>query len=813
MKNYQCKENMDIINSFHYESIQKIKNLFSNIILKQNENSILKKQLFSYQGFYPEIFFTKLDYLSKKNIMTIDILYYLEQHHFKFNDEIIRRLIKQYDKHGNLNLIYEDFVNILIPWDENFDKNKIKNNLTNCNIGLSTIDEFDTLFCEILVNELKLIGLIGDLIIDIRKFYEFDCYKIFEIISNKEKYLNGEMLFKFLEGKYNIMEINRLVYYLDSNNDGLISYDDFNDLLLPIKGDFENIENNDEFLFNNEYEKKMNLTFDNNIYNPYNYNKISQKENLNHLKGIYTNHRKTYFINYKINTRNKAANIKICKRKIININKNKNKIGSDSISLKYLNNSVPIHEQNEISEKEISRDEKQENENSEKNNDEKEEKEDILKSPSEKNNLNINQNSDKENKEENSQDIIQNITDDKKENVTKNNLNVEYKSDENLNECLNKGENKDSSQNKENININLNKFPNTFGKNQDNDYSSKKEIKDSINDNCQAINNYCSKINPKNSEKQIFDESLLNKNIKKSKNNSNIRKYLINNENGQNKTYVLQSKLNLGTNDYQYNDNDIILPNTYNFPLIDDKNINNNINIEKYPNIIDTMSLFFEYINLIIYYENRIEHIKESLALREDLSTKEIFYLFDKDKTKYITINNFQLICKKVFKIFPTLDQIKLLFKRYKKDLNLNSKNNEDCSLSKNEFIQMITPKKSEYISITSKKNKIDKTKSKLSTKSKNILIEMIKCLIIKESNYYKIRCQLGQNNLEYIWTEIYKYIDYGDSIGKKELNEFLEEYGYFLGEKQIEIIFSIFDKDKKGFIIDNDFFEEMCSE
>ena len=125
----------------------------------------------------------------------------------------------------------------------------------------------------------------------------------------------------------------------------------------------------------------------------------------------------------------------------------------------------------------------------------------------------------------------------------------------------------------------------------------------------------------------------------------------------------------------------------------------------------------------------------------------------------------------------------------------------------------MITPKKSEYISITSKKNKIDKTKSKLSTKSKNILIEMIKCLIIKESNYYKIRCQLGQNNLEYIWKEIYKYIDYGDSIGKKELNEFLEEYGYFLGEKQIEIIFSIFDKDKKGFIIDNDFFEEMCRE
>ena len=123
----------------------------------------------------------------------------------------------------------------------------------------------------------------------------------------------------------------------------------------------------------------------------------------------------------------------------------------------------------------------------------------------------------------------------------------------------------------------------------------------------------------------------------------------------------------------------------------------------------------------------------------------------------------------------------------------------------------MITPKKSEYISITSKKNKIDKTKSKLSTKSKNILIEMIKCLIIKESNYYKIRCQLDQDNLEFIWREIHKNSTIGANIGKLELNQFLEEYGYILGEKQLEIIFNIFDKDSKGLINDNDFFEEMC--
>ena len=231
------------------------------------------------------------------------------------------------------------------------------------------------------------------------------------------------------------------------------------------------------------------------------------------------------------------------------------------------------------------------------------------------------------------------------------------------------------------------------------------------------------------------------------------------------------------------------------------------------------MSIFFEYINSIIYYENRFEHIKESLALREDLSMKEIFYLFDKHKVKHITIDNFQLICKKVFKIFPTKDQIKLVFKRYKKDLNINTnnannKNNkQDYFLSQDEFMLMLNPKKSEYMSIIANKNKMDKSNSKLSKKSKNILIELIKCLILKESNYYKIRCQLEQNSLEYIWKEIYKYSTFGESINITQFNQFLEEYGYFFGQKQLDIIFSIFDKDKKDLIKDIDFFEEMCCE
>ena len=832
------KEKTDFLNSSqNNESLSKIKNLLTNIIKKQNENTIIKKQLFSYKGFYPEILFLKLDYFSKKNITTLDFLHYLDQHQYKFNDEIIRRFIKQYDKHGNFNLIYEDFTNMILPFDNNFEKNNSEK------AGEVQDEERDTdeIFCEILINELKLIGLIGDLIIDIRKLDEYNTYKIFEIISNKEQYLNGEKIFNFLEGKYNTEEINRLVYYIDSNNDGLITYDDFQDLLLPIKGDFEDDEYNSEYIFSKYYEENMNYPLLSGIYNNYrnNYTTNSNLET-NSMYNI-NNNRNTYFINYKINSRNKIPNIKKNQLNFIN-HKSQIKTEKDLISLKYLNYSMPIHEQNETYENPTTNEENIKNDNNNQNINKEEEdinnnnnidnisKEINQEQEIKNNDINKDETSDIKNKQnvftikdENNSIIKEDNINEKNDNKINNSIddiNIKKKNIENNsnNDIIIT----DRNNNKENINdgVSLQKFPNTFGKNQDNDTSSKKDNK---NDNVQNINENIDYINQKNSDNKLIKKIIPNNQNHKTKKNIHKKNIINNNINNiQNKSFHIKSKLNLESNINQYND--IIPSNTYNFPLIEDRNINLNIKSNNkiyndYSNIIDDMSIFFEYINSIIYYENRFEHIKESLALREDLSMKEIFYLFDKHKLKHITIDNFQLICKKVFKIFPTKDQIKLVFKRYKKDLNINTnnannKNNkQDYSLSQDEFMLMLNPKKSEYMSIIANKNKMDKSNSKLSKKSKNILIELIKCLILKESNYYKIRCQLEQNSLEYIWKEIYKYSTFGESINKTQFNQFLEEYGYFFGQKQLDIIFSIFDKDKKDLIKDIDFFEEMCCE
>ena len=840
MQTSSIEKYKEYISPFPSECLDKIKNLFTLIIFKQNENSLLKNQLFSYENFSPEIFFQKLDYFSKNNITTLDLLHYLEQHQFKFNDEIIRRFIKQYDKHGNFNLCFEDFLNIIIPFDKNNDTNNqyyFDNNMNYANINF---DELDEIFCMIMINELKLIGLIGDEIMKLRKINNFDSYQIFEEISKGNKFINGEILFFFLEGKFNTMEINRLVYFLDRNNDGLISFDDFHDLLIPIKSDFES--NDNDYQYNNTYEGKINQSFDNNIY-------LNEQEKFAHF-------RSTYYTDYDIKTRNINFNSKILNKRRFNKNLNSKKL----ILNKYINHSEPIHEQNEINEKESEPNENLENhyhlnENineDESKNEIKDDNGDENDSAFEQKNLNESKKPDLQNVSVNNKEISEDQSQISKEENNKDFQNKKYinineknleKNEENnikekdLNNDLSeekieksqslsmKNEINDFEKNKENINYNivdLQKFPVTFGKNQENESNSNKEVIN-FNEENSLNNKEDNIINKRNSNKKNRQKKILNNCINKSKKKSTSSSPDINNIHfneditNNNQEFSVKSKL-----EYESNDNiNMINTNSYCSHLNEDdiSNVNNKFNnvLENkdinLPNMIDTISIFFEYIRLIIYYENKIEHLKESLSLRDDLSIIEIFYLFDKDKSKYITICNFELICKKVFKVFPTKDQITLLFKRYKRDLNLNSKNIQDFSLMQDEFMNMLIPKKNDYISSTPNKNKGDKTKSKLSKKSKNILIELIKCLIIKESDYYKIRCQLEQNDLEFIWQEIHKYSKDDISIGKKELNRFLEEYGYILGEKQIEIIFNIFDKDKKGLITDNDFFEEMCCE
>jgi Ca2+-binding EF-hand superfamily protein len=392
---------------------------------------------------------------------------------------------------------------------------------------------------------------------------------------------------------------------------------------------------------------------------------------------------------------------------------------------------------------------------------------------------------------------------------------------------------KENNFNNQNQKIILPKFPTTFGLNlENNENENEQQFINNMND----MNN--NNINLENAQKDGMN-FIINKNLHNNNINDNENHHIENHyDDIKFRTINSQPKMNIDMEMLinNENNNNLLSPKTYsyqikgkgkeNINIVNNLDIKNNINHhhpkkiknKKCPNIIEAINNFLEYINIIILNENRIEHLKENLALREDLSLKEIFFLFDKDQNNYISINNFQLICKKVFNLFPTIDQVKLVFKRYKKHNKIKTKEKEEKEKENNglnieEFITMMTPRKSEYINIIDKKNKIDKTNLKLSVKSKKILNELIKCLLQKESDYYKIRNKFDCNCLELLWKEITKYSKNGDRINKKQMNKFLEKYGYVMQEKQIDNIFFIFDKEQKGKIKNNDFRKEMCSD
>ena len=812
-------------------NLKKIKDLFITIITKLKENSYHKNKLISNFKFIPNMLFHQLDFFSKKNIITQDLIYYLTQHNFTFNEELIRRLVTQYDKHGNLNLIYDDFAKMISP------HNKAKN-INNVNDNSGNAEVADEIFCKILINELKLIEHIDEINILMRKNKNFNSYKIFKEIVGNELTLNKELLNNFLDKKFSDLDIEQLVYYLDRNNDGLIPYEDFRDLLRPIGSEIE-FNEFDEIKENNKKEFKINnIIYQNNKYyingNNDNSNVINNNNSFpispipktNYIIGSNSNNNSSDDVNIEDNNdKNKVNNGENNKNGIIrsldeNVDKEK----------EYLYEKYLYTDNYDI----IINDEQDENYNYSNINTMnnfipkilKEEKEGIPSikeatftfgnkimdnNTQSKNGDNVQGNNDyKENDDdnvntENKNSLQNNIYDNENNNL---NSNIEQIQNHFITQSLQNSE--ENFENHDNFGNNIIKTDIN-----DNNTSHKFPITYEINEENNLMN--------QNVPNEIGNINQINKGRNenyKEEMNYYFHKYL--NQNNVNNCHPFNNNLNIGREFYTYPNFGAFPQNSYFYPVKQNLNINNNNtyevneNIEQdnyylkeCPNKVKAINVFLEYINLIIFNENKLEHIKENLMLREDLTLKEIFSLFDKEQNGYISIKNFQFICKKIFNLYPTSDQIKLVFKRYKRKLNNNRK--DKFALNIYDFIYMMSPSKSEYSNIINNKNRIDKTNTKLSIKSKNILIELIKFLIQKETDYYKIKKKLNDGCLEVVWKEILKYSK-KEKISKKQIKKFLEEYGYILDDKQINNIFFIFDKSNKGVIKHSDFFEEMIN-
>ena len=355
--------------------------------------------------------------------------------------------------------------------------------------------------------------------------------------------------------------------------------------------------------------------------------------------------------------------------------------------------------------------------------------------------------------------------------------------------------------------VNDNKYNN-------NDYFYRSKEKYNLND---LKNQYKNKSNTKIDHKENFydNNNVINENEKDNiniiKNNLCKDKYKWKEEQILTNKF-LQEK-------YKYNNKEII--NKYN-NNISNLNINNNLTEKEGDNILsssyseennknitppnnNSIILFLDYVDNILKNENKCYTLKESLSLREDITFKELFCLFDYHQNKNISIHEFKKVCKNILSLYPTTDQIKLIFARY--DMN------KDEKLDLKEFLNMISPIKKEYLGILFGDKKVQKSfHSELSEKSKKIIINLVKSIILNESNYYEIREKMKSENFSMrdTWNIMIEFSKNKNYLNLGEFGKFLKAYSLNLTQYEIEIIFNKFDFDKDELINFEDFSHEF---
>ena len=805
--------------------LEKIKAMLIIIIEKERITNSIKISLSNSQNLNIINYFNEIDSNEKNYIDINDIKKYLKQNSISYDEYIIRKFIHLFDKHNKFHLIYEDFSKIFVPYNVNDNYN---------NYNIMTEKE---MIINIIEGYLELAEQINEMIINIRNTNNFTTYEAFMGITKGNKYLDEEFLSHFLEHNYKCEEIKNLIYLIDINNDSLISYDEFQDFFIPLLKYNEGIELNK---YIETYKNKINIEnndivnfeksgkfMNNNINNDY----FNQSNNDNMENKIDNNNKYELNENNVLNENNNNIEEKE-ENKIDNNNNNENNEEDNEEQINNMENSnESINNQNnsEINDNNINNNKlnssQKENENNNNNyemnisNDDEYDNycnfyrktRQIITSSSEKNKINPKDNEEKINDTNKSIDNI-NDTNKNTENNQNKELNIIHseiqyiknnKKDTNSKEftIVKNGDITLSEKNKNSINnfntaekesnlTNINNF--TCGKNTKNSLGNSSSKKINLNINSNDLENYSL-----SNEYNKINNNLISKdtiiNIKSDEN--------ILSASNENKNDIIKNPHINNNSNISNNINKII--NSDNEILNKEKEINKQEQNENQEKIITNISQlnFIKYIQYILEKEKYTLDLKDKLSLREDVSLKDIFYIFDYNKKNKISKKEFKVVCKKIFGLYPTSDQINLVYKRYDND--------KDDELNLKDFFNLIKPLKEEYACFLFNKKK---NEGNINMKSKKMLNDVIRAIIEDEGYYYKFKDDLDNQNLfdlKYFWKTIEKYIN-KEGIDKLDTNKFLNDFGCNLSQYDIDIIFNKIDHDKDDIISYNDLNQEF---
>ena len=281
----------------YFKTINSIDNSIEKIRIKLNsQNNFSSTKLFNY-----------LDKESKKYINLNDFKTFLQNNQISFAEKNLRKFIHNFDKDNDFSLNYKEFLGIISPKkDEIKTVKKTNDEETGTEDNNLVSDEIKRLFGELISEELNFVEKCYEASKNVRNCNEFTTYEAFREIVGDEKYINVVNLGNYLKNKglgMTDVEINQLMFRIDSDHDGMISYEEFKDIFLPLNdinfkyNDYNKTNSYIDYYNENQYEQyndqninnyknnlplkipKLNLNINNNYYS--NENKENNKNEIN----------------------------------------------------------------------------------------------------------------------------------------------------------------------------------------------------------------------------------------------------------------------------------------------------------------------------------------------------------------------------------------------------------------------------------------------------------------------------------------------------------------------------------------------------
>ena len=299
----KSKSNQNMNNTYRRTWHQSLVDYFVFIKNKEDKIDSIRSALYSQKNFNPKMLFQYIDNQNKNNITLNDLISFLNENSISFKEENLRRFIHNFDKDNDFCLNYKEFMGIILPLK---DKNQLlQNNIlseieSDINYKGTDLDEIvKKIFCSLLTEEMDLITGCNKIIREILGYNGFTPYEAFlDIVNSNERYINENNLEYFLT-RNNIEikeeEIHQLMFRLDMDNDGKISYEEFQNMFLPLNKNTITTIQSDNSMNNNIKKEFDDINL--NLYNNFNKFSISQQKNSNNSNSNFSSnkYRNTFF--------------------------------------------------------------------------------------------------------------------------------------------------------------------------------------------------------------------------------------------------------------------------------------------------------------------------------------------------------------------------------------------------------------------------------------------------------------------------------------------------------------------------------------